>query len=391
MQKLFGQSSDSRDRNKEQYDRLCAEYQRSRDELRRAQEDNRRLIQNNRELDADRNRYKENATAISNELRNVQRELEDYRTLSEIRGKELVGAQVFLTKADQLSSSELSQKVNGLNEETFQAAAWLADSLHHVQSQWKSEEERQEAYKVTCMIVGEPAARLLVAHASEPEPNFYLVQLVMQIFFANFCSIKIERWYEGGSEVNNFLGTLYGEIRRNEEQAVSGRWRAITHAHIRSSPDEWTRETTNKLSQIMEIASWHVPADKRSSFEQKLKPIFKAILDIRIALGEHFTSADIEIFCPAPGATFEPQNMEDALDDGRGKGKDTGTGAGSFGAILGTAGLGLREVASRGTRSGSDEYRTVLAPKVIPQATLNEVLQPAPPKAKKSKSSPNAG
>jgi hypothetical protein len=141
----------------------------------------------------------------------------------------------------------------------------------------------------------------------------------------------------------------------------------------------------------MGIAEWELSSpDKGSTFEQQLKPIFKAILDIRIALGEHFTSADIEVYCPAPGAPFDPQCMEDALDDGQRK-KDGGGGGGGGGAILGTAGIGLRDMSSRGAHSGAAHI--VLLSKVILQSTLQELLQPpsAPRRTEKSKSTVYAG
>jgi hypothetical protein len=121
---------------------------------------------------------------------------------------------VFPTKVDLLSASELSQKVSDLNEEVFQVAAWFSDSLMHMQRQWESEAETQSAYQTTCKWIGEPAARVLVGTASDPEPNPILVQLVMQIYFARFCSVKIECWYEGAEEINSFLSRAYGEIRR---------------------------------------------------------------------------------------------------------------------------------------------------------------------------------
>ena len=43
---------------------------------------------------------------LQDELNTVHQQLEDAEHLSEVRGKELVGAQVFLTKADTISISE---------------------------------------------------------------------------------------------------------------------------------------------------------------------------------------------------------------------------------------------------------------------------------------------
>ena len=61
--------------------------------------------------------------ALQNELTIVHQQLEDAEHLSEVRGKVLVGAQVFLTKADTISISEVGEKVTALNEDIFQAAA----------------------------------------------------------------------------------------------------------------------------------------------------------------------------------------------------------------------------------------------------------------------------
>jgi hypothetical protein len=101
---LPSSTSSSDPAREEKYHRLLADHQRLQSDLKRAESDNRHLKHANREIDLERLRHRENATTLQNELLNVQRELEDYRNLSEIRGKELMGAQVFLADNQRLQS-----------------------------------------------------------------------------------------------------------------------------------------------------------------------------------------------------------------------------------------------------------------------------------------------
>ncbi len=103
----------------------------------------------------------------------------------------------------------------------------------------------------------------------------------------------------------------------SEEQAVSGRWRAITHSKARLSSSNWAVEVSSILAKILPISGYDPSSYPQSEFEEKLKPLFKAILDLRIALGEHFTSSDILPNVISPGRRFDPQIMQDSLADSR--------------------------------------------------------------------------
>ena len=178
-------------------------------ELRRRQAEYQKMIQHE-------NQSKDTIKGLQNELMNIHQQLEDSKALSEVRGKELFGAQVFLTKADTLSISEVGEKVTALNEEIFQAAATLGEALIHHRYE-ASQKELEAAVVVTQEMIGEKMAKVLVTQPQkselEPEVNPLLVQVVLQIFMVKFCVSKIQSWFPDDSHIGNFLSVLYSGIR----------------------------------------------------------------------------------------------------------------------------------------------------------------------------------
>jgi len=210
-----GPAPSPRDRMKEELNRtrhnlkqLEHEYRRSKTE---AQHLNRACI----ELDHENRRHKDTIQSLQHELTNMGRELQEYKTLSDIRGKELIGSQVFLTKADLVSISDLKDMVNTLNDEIFQASASLADSLIH-HKYGLNPEEFDTAFAGVCRTLGDFLARVLVKETkkSEPEINPLLVQVVLEVILVHFCSAKIQSWFPDSGETHDFLTSIYSEIRR---------------------------------------------------------------------------------------------------------------------------------------------------------------------------------
>ncbi|KJA20500.1 hypothetical protein HYPSUDRAFT_815743 [Hypholoma sublateritium FD-334 SS-4] len=382
-------SAPPRDRAKEAYDKLLSENQHLQAGLHRYKTENYHLRNDLQHLHGDLQRYREKTNSLTNELNHVYEDLEASRQLSDVRGKELLGAQVFLTKADMLSVSELTQKVTDLNDEIFQAAALLAEALSHQEATWNTDEERNVSRDFALKITGEPMLRALT-NAGDREPNPLLVQLTLQIFLTEFCRIKLEMWYEGDENTNEFLGHIYNEIHKTEEQAVSGRWRAITHAKTRLSPDQWSGELIGNLNHILWVTSLAASPDSIWAFEQKLQPIFKNVLDLRVALGEQYTSADITPFGFPPDTPFDAVWMEDALSDtrstGRGRRDAVKTASSNrVDTVAATCGIGLRQEIPPPARQASVEAKVTLRPKVILQSTLAELVQPPTRTSKSSR------
>ena len=141
--------------------------------------------------------------AAKHELNAVKQQLSDAVNLSEVRGKELKGAQVFLTKADTLSVSDVVQKVTALNEEIFQMAAFLGEVLVYEVLEEGTDRAavRQHAvskgYKQAEKFLGEILANALAqesAHEPKEPSNPLLVQIVMQIALTQWCASLGSRW-----------------------------------------------------------------------------------------------------------------------------------------------------------------------------------------------------
>ena len=81
------------------------------------------------------------------------------------------------------------------------------------------------------------------------------------------------------------------------------------------------------LLNVLIIAGWSTrEPDQQHQFERHLSPIFKAVRDLRKALGEDVTTIDMEVTIIDPGEAFNPTYMEDEYGDARassGSGKKT--------------------------------------------------------------------
>ena len=213
-----GQSRPARDRTKEELHRTRAKLQQLDSEFRRMKTDNANMNRACYELDSENRRHKETIRILQHELTNTVRELQEYKNLSDIRGKKLVGAQAFLTKADLLSIPDVKEKVDALNDENFQVSVSLGDSLIHHKYELPTL-EKKAAYAEASRAISGPLTRALIMEAQKPEPeiNPLLVQVILEMYLANFCSSKIEPWFPGNRETSDFLTTIYTEIRRTGE------------------------------------------------------------------------------------------------------------------------------------------------------------------------------
>jgi len=79
--------------------------------------------------------------------------------------------------------------------------------------------EKKAAYTEASRTISGPLTRALIMEAQKPEPeiNPLLVQVVLEMYLAHFCSSKIEPWFPGNRETSDFLTTIYTEIRRTGE------------------------------------------------------------------------------------------------------------------------------------------------------------------------------
>jgi len=201
---------------KEELSRTRANVKHLEDECERAKAEAHYWIRTCVELDHENKRQKDTIQNFQQELSNMGLELQEYKTLSDNRGKELISHRVFMTKADFLSVLDLKDMANTLNDEIFQASASLGHSLIH-HKHGLTPEEMEAAYAGVCRTASEPLARILVRETKKPEPEFInplLVEVVLEMILVHFCSAKIESWFPGAKETSDFLTAIYSEIRR---------------------------------------------------------------------------------------------------------------------------------------------------------------------------------
>ena len=134
------------------------------------------------------------------------------------------------------------------------------------------------------------------------------------------------------------------------------------------------------------IASWtSLSPDHEDSYGNRLPSIFKAINELRTAIGENFTSADLEIFVFECDMIFDPASMDDAYGDGRQSSSKRAPEA-----IVGTTGIGLGKVIVP-ERNAKDELeiQSLIPAKIVLASTLNEALEPIQPTRNKKKKKGN--
>jgi len=132
------------------------------------------------------------------------------------------------------------------------------------------------------------------------------------------------------------------------------------------------------LLNVLIIAGWSTrEPDQQHQFERCLPLIFKAVQDLRKALGEDLASMDMEVAIIDPGEAFNPTYMEDGYGDARASSR---SGKKIPEKVSGTTGLGLHKISIKRTSKGPvPQLEMVLFPKVVLEGTVKKALDPAPP------------
>ncbi|KAF5321821.1 hypothetical protein D9619_002185 [Psilocybe cf. subviscida] len=322
---------------------------------------------------------------LTNELHNVHKELVDAKALSDTRGKELIGAQTFLTKADTISVSEIVGLARTVNNEILQMAASLCDEFSP-EVYMDTEEDAQHHRAHLENAIGPELTKLMVDIPDKSTVNPLVAQIILQALLCSHLGKGIDKWHDGKGSTERTIVDLYDNIRQTENQAVSGRWRALTRARLRPQLEKWVDNFFKELQRAMQLAGWTLTnLELRQTLPEKMQPVFRAAEKLRRAMGEQFTSADIEIATVEWYTPFSAHEMEDDWGDSRNSSSSVQE------IVGGTTGLGLKR---RVAHDGSDEiisYETILPPKVVFMSSLREIAEPPPPRPRRKKVSGGDG
>jgi len=302
--------------------------------------------------------------------------------LLEARTAELKGAEAFLTKADVLSGADVISLLNTLNSEMYQTAAMVAEAFEFRAKDGRVGEGRtdeeaatmEEVYMSAGEIVG---ARMLgLLRTSEHREDPTIVQVAFQAGMAAYANWIVTSWDFEDPDDERGLSKIYGTIRQQEEQAVSGRWRALTRTHVpRMAEQELAMYFIDAFVNILLAAEViehpsELQAVIESRFAKRIAIVVKGAERLRRAIGEEVTSCDFEIVYVSHDSPFDPSQMDDTFASGFETGRDGPE------PVLCTTELGLARVVKVPGKAGEWEETVLLRPKIALNSGIDEMMAP---------------
>jgi hypothetical protein len=167
-----------------------------------------------------------------------------------------------------------------------------------------------------------------------------------------------------------------------EEQAVSGRWRALTRNYTQSllsdKDDVITPTIPNVIEVVVDILTvaackenpQHVHNRVMSTFGDRIRLVANLALRLNQALGEQITSSDLEIVYIGEGIGFDSTLMVDICNDHPRRNQA------SHGRVICTTELGLRQV-EKETKADRGRFneKILLKSKVALDSVANNIAR----------------
>lgn len=302
--------------------------------------------------------------------------------LLQTRTAELKGAQAFLTKADHLSGADVIGLVEGLNSEIMQIAAFMAESFVSEEKMKRvidtSEEESDElrdARGQATEVLGTNMVELLRTFQHQDDP--ILLQIAFQACMCAYTHWIISSWYFEDPEIEHVLNEIFARVREAEEQAVSGRWRALTRTHLHRmlgrEPDMSMYMVDAFVNVLITAGYQEKPAALQdrimNDFAGRIRVILQAAQRLNRSIGEGVTSCDLEALYIAPSVSYDPTTMEDAFNETTPKDKAT-----TPEKVLCTTDLGLVRAEKVSGAVGEWQELVLLKPKVVLPSGLDDIV-----------------
>lgn len=141
-------------------------------------------------------------------------------------------------------------------------------------------------------------------------------------------------------------------------------------AQIKPDLEAWRKDALQILKILLEFACWDTSSTSHlEAFESRLGTIFKAVQQVRRAIGQDIISEDYKSYIIPPDRPFKAIGMEEVYGDNKKPGP-----LGSQGAfVLGTTALGLMKMVV--PFDGPQELgHCVVLPKVVVDTSFREIL-----------------
>lgn len=273
---------------------------------------------------------------------------------------------VFMTKTDNWSGAQVVQAVRDVNSEILQFAASLTESGTFEQ---RSPSHIAQAKQNTASRLGPNLAHILSVrdHAQDP----ILIQLALQSALCGCIHRSLASFCVGfPSKYDALLGQLYLRMCTGEPQAISSRWRSLTHRHMRGLFPSLDSQAVDELMDMM--LRWsadilvlsgsppmNVSVDAlRSRFGVQLRRVAQGAWRLARVTREEIISTNFEVVAVEHETPFDGHTMINVFEQ-------YGT---SKGRVLCTSEIGLQCFRTGGEEKG--QFRTLVPPTVVLESVV---------------------
>jgi len=283
------------------------------------------------------------------------------------------GLEVFLTKTDSCSGSQVIQAVQDLNTEIIQLAAGATENVT-LQGRDRTPQARMNsATKGVSSRLGAAFAKLLVSRDHSDEPA--LLQFGLQACVAT-CVARLLGVFCVGLPIttNELFLQLHTRLHAIEPQATSSRWRALTLTHLRvlnprledAAVHDFVTQILRAWADILVLCGG-APSEftldaLRSRYGAQTQRVVRSACTLAQTLHEDVISTNFEVILAEQGRDFDASRMTNAF----------GTFGEASDVVLCSTELGLRCSTKKNARAAADglvegtvDQTMLLLPKVI--------------------------
>ncbi|CCM04627.1 uncharacterized protein FIBRA_06811 [Fibroporia radiculosa] len=298
--------------------------------------------------------------------------------MSKTRLEELRAVNVYLTKADAVSEADVIRMVERLNFEIFQTACAMAEAfaeqIQPVDDKNATISGVDAADKRLCERAGSAIGPMMISLLKRMarKQNPIGLQIAFQAVITVVATRNLALWLFGHGDVETVFCKVSTEVEKGEDQALSGRWRAITsHYTQRLYPVDTDRVTSQLIRLSLDIlrisgVSERALSNVKETYGPRMRRIFDLVVSVRKTIGEEITTCTFQPIVATRGLGFSPDTMIDEFSPNDYR----------IQRVLCPSGIGLerREKINHIVGDPTENRRTILLKsKVVTDSIVNEL------------------
>jgi len=263
-----------------------------------------------------------------------------------------------------LASTDVIGAMRALNEEIYQTCVQLVEGLERTSTHSNKHKLKTQE------LMGNRLTLMMEDQATKTtDYDVLLMQSVLEVFMAHWCSSIIEAFYPKQESFADLLIQLSAQTAKaSGSTAICGKQIQIIQPSTPTTDtikfNEWVKDIVGELGLILMVGGIRIKTQRAPRFSMKILALVRLAHDLRSAMAEKDICGGLEVVVVAPDTPFQEKWMMDANANPR-KG-DTSTDHSDVDYVLGTSGLGLQRTVSE-TVNGQFQSRieTDLKPRVI--------------------------